>query len=307
MNELFLAFSNSLTALAMCIAVGFLCRRRQMLNDTATSSMAELLVKVTMPCTVFMSLMRPFSQTLMFESLATFFITGIIYIVGGYIGLAVAKIMKASPGERECWRFGVAFGNVGFMGIPVVMAVFGEEGLIYVSMAAASFSLLSFTMGIRMYENAPREIRLIRLLRNSPAIPATIIGFVLFLTGLRLPGVVEGGISLISGMTTPLSMILIGAILAKQRLLDSLTDIRVLPPTFARLILIPLMVFFILRIFIPNPLMVSVIVTLMAMPPAASTAIFAEQYNGDPVAAAKFVVVPTILCALTVPLISLLF
>jgi len=277
-----------------------------MLNDVHTSGMAELLVKVTMPCTVFMSLMRPFSRTLMIESLATFVITGVIYIAGGYLGLGLARLMKASPGEKQCWRFGCAFGNVGFMGIPVVMAVFGEEGLIYVSMAVASFSLLSFTVGLRMFDNAPRDFRLLQLMRNSPAVPATAAGFIMFLTGLRLPGAVEGGISLIGGMTTPLSMILIGAILAKQRLKDLLTDIRVLPPSAVKLILIPLASLFILRWFIPNQFMLSVIITMMAMPPAAATAIFAEQFQGDAITAAKFVVVPTILCAITVPLISLL-
>jgi len=62
----------------------------------------------------------------------------------------------------------------------------------------------------------------------------------------------------------------------------------------------------VLRPFVVNPLMLSVIVTIIAMPPAALTAIFAEQYKADALAAAKFVVVGTILCAITVPLISLL-
>ena len=306
MNGLFFAFANSLTALALCIVVGFVCRRQRLLNDVHMAGMAEVLVKVAIPCTIFIALMRPFSRELMFESLATFAITGVIYILGGYLGLFLARLMKATPGEKEAWHFGCSFGNIGFMGIPVVMAVFGEDGLIYVSMAAASFTFLSFTVGVRMFSNAPREIRFLRLMRNSPAVPATIIGFIMFLTELRLPSPLEGGIDLINGMTTPLSMILIGAILAKQRLKDSLTDVRVLPVTFVKLVLIPLVSLLVLRWFIPNPLMLSVIVTLMAMPPAATTAIFAEQYEGDAVSAAKFVVVPTILCAVTVPLIALL-
>jgi len=307
MSDLLLAFSNSLTALALCIVVGFVCRRKFILTDVHTSGLAELLVKVAMPSTVFISLMRPFSNELMIESLLTFFITGFIYIIGGYVGLIVSKLMKATNGERECWQFGIAFGNVGFMGIPVVMAVFGEAGLIYVSMAAASFSLLSFTLGVRMFDKAPKGIHILGLLKNSPAIPATAVGFLFFLTGLRLPSPLEGGIEIISGMTTPLSMILIGAILAKQKLKESLTDLRVLPPTFVKLVFVPLAVFFVLQFFIENRLMLSVIVTLMAMPPAAATAIFAERYEGDAVAAAKFVVVPTILCVVTVPLIAILF
>jgi len=307
MNELFLAFANSLTALALCIAVGFVCRRKWIIGDEHVTGMSNILWKVALPCTVFMSLMRPFTRTLLVESLASFVITGVIYILGGYLGLLLARVMKATEGEKECWQFGCAFGNVGFMGIPVVMAVFGADGLIYVSMGMAAFSILAFTIGSRMFAGAPRGLSFKRLLISSPAIPATVIGFLFFLTGFRLPQPLEGGIGLISGMTTPLSMLLIGAILAKQRLKDSLMDVRVLPPAFVKLAVIPLTSLFVLRFFIPNPLMLNVLVTIMAMPAAAAVAIFAEQHGGDSVAGAKFVVVSTVLSVVTVPLISLLF
>ncbi|MCL2840215.1 MAG: AEC family transporter [Defluviitaleaceae bacterium] len=306
MDGLFLTFTNSLTALAVCIVLGFVCRRQRLINDEHMGGMTVILMRVAMPCTVFIALMQPFSRELMIESLASFVITGVLYIAGGYLGLGVAKLMKMPDGIKESWQFGCAFSNVGFIGIPVVMAVFGPEGLIYVSMAAASFTILSFTVGVRMFSGGPKEIRILQVMKNSPAIPVTLIGFVLFLTGLRLPAPLEGGIALVSNMTTPLSMVLIGGMLAKQRLRDSFTDIKILPPTVIKLVVIPLAALFILRWFVPNPLMLSVIVTLMAMPPAASTAIFADQFGGDSVAAAKFVVVPTILCAITVPLIALL-
>ena len=307
MNDLFIAFSNSLVALALCIVIGYFCRRRQMLNDTHTSGMADLLVKVVMPCTVFMALMRPFSTALLLESVATFFITGAIYLLGGLLGIAVARMLKAQPGERQCWRFGLTFGNIGFMGIPVILAVFGYEGLFYVAMAMASFNLLTFTIGIRMFEGG-RAVKTgpVDLFLRNPALAATVIGFIFFLTGLRLPGPLEGGVSLIAGMNSPLSMILIGAILAKQRLIETVLNTRVLLPNAVKLLVIPLGSLLVLQRFVQNPVMLGVIITLMAMPPAASTAIFAEQFGGDAVAAARLVVVGTLLCAITVPLISLL-
>ncbi|MCL1788224.1 MAG: AEC family transporter, partial [Defluviitaleaceae bacterium] len=73
-----------------------------------------------------------------------------------------------------------------------------------------------------------------------------------------------------------------------------------------RLLVVPIAVFFILRWFLPNPLMFSVIVTLMAMPPAVLTVIFAEQFDADAFTSAKFIVVGTLLCVVTVPVISLL-
>ena len=298
---------NSFVALSLCIVVGFFSRRRRLLDDNHAKSFSDLLMNITLPCTVFISFMRPFSTELLVESLATFIITGIIFVAGGYIGLFVAKLTKASAGEVQGLRFGSAFGNVAFMGIPIVSAVFGDEGLIYVSMTIASFNLLVFTHGVRMFDNAPKNINLKALIIKTPALPALFLGFIFFVTGIRLPPSLEGGIGMIASMTTPLSMILIGMILAKQRLKDALMDIKMMPPVCVRLVIVPLLSFFILRIFISNPLMLDVIITLMAMPPAAVTVIFAEQYEADGMAAARFVVVSTIVCVVTVPLISLLF
>jgi len=309
MDGLFITFSNSLIALALCIAVGYFCKRKQIINDTHTAGMTEVLVKVAMPCAVFMSLMRPFSTALLLESVATFFITGGIFLAGGALGIVVARMMKASSEERKSWRFGLTFGNIGFMGIPVITAVFGYEGLFYVAMALASFNLLTFTMGIRIFDTtgASKAGPLMIFIKN-PALTGTIIGFIFFLTGLRLPAPLEGGVTLMAGMNSPLSMIVIGALMAKHPLKDTFTDIRVLPANAVKLVVIPLASLFLLRPFMPNPIMLGTIVTLMAMPPAINTAIFAQQFGGegDTMFATRLVIVGTLLCVITVPLIALL-
>ncbi|MCL2287113.1 MAG: AEC family transporter [Firmicutes bacterium] len=308
MDGLFIAFSNSLVALAICMAVGYICRKTNMISDTHTVGMTNLLVRITMPATMFLSLYRSeFSRALLLECLATVIITGVFFVLGGYLGLLIAKIMKASPEERQNWQFGVAFGNIGFMGIPIITVVFGYEGLIYVAMALTAFNILTFTIGMRMFDNAPRDFSFKNIILRNPAISAVIVGFTFFVTGWALPDAIEGGITLIGGITSPMSMILLGVILARQSLKSAFTDVRLLPPIAVKLLLIPLVAFFALRWIIPNPLMFSVIITLMAMPPAALTAIFAEQFNANAFTSAKFVVVGTILCIITVPVIALLF
>jgi len=307
MGDLFLVFTNSLVALILCIVVGYICRRSRMLDDKHTSGIADLLVKVAMPCSVFMSLMRPFSTELLVESAITFIAICIIFLLGGVLGGLAGRALGATPGERPVWAFGVAYGNVGFMGIPIISAVFGYEGLFYVAMSLMAFNLLTFTVGVRMFDTkGEHRMGIVKLFLRTPALIGTVAGFGFFLTGLRLPAALEGGVSLIAGMTSPISMILIGAVLAKQRIKDTFTNIRLLPPVALRLMVVPICSWLVLRMFVTNPIMLGVIVTLMAMPPAAATVIFAEQYDGDAVHAAQLVVVGTLICVVTVPLISLL-
>jgi hypothetical protein len=326
MNELFSVFLSSLVSLVVCAVAGFICRKARILDDAFISGLTTLLVKVALPCTIFISMMRPFSRTLLAESGATFFLSTAVYLFGGLLGLTALKIIKyikrnAPPpeagGTGEAYAnimvFVLIFANVGYMGFPVIQAVFGEEGMIYASMANASFNILAFSLGVHMFQkHAGRETNgaisssAKKLLLSNVALISACIGFIFFVTGFRLPQPVNGGIAMIGAMTTPISMLLIGSILAKNPLKTLFDDWKIFPVMAARLLVIPVIAFYILRLFIVNTVMLGVIVVLTAMPAASLTAIFAEKYKSETALASKLVAFSTLLSVLTVPVIALM-
>ena len=307
MGELFFIFANSITSLVLCMAVGFFCYKKKLLTSVHISGLTDLLIRFAMPATVFVSLMRPFSRDLLFDSLTALFVFALLILASGFLGGVLAKLIRASEAEREVWQFGSAFGNFAFMGIPVVLAVFGPEGLIFVSTAMIATNTLSFTYGVRLFKDAPRQFTLADFLVQRPVIPAAIIGYAMFVTGFRFPSPVEGGIGLISGITAPVSMIVIGAVLARENLKEALLDMRLIPHTLLRLLVLPVLTFFTLRSIFGSTLMVYVLTTLMAMPVGAITVILAEKYARNSKLAARFVVVTTLLSAITMPVLSLMF
>ena len=310
----FTAFLESLVSLAVCIAVGFICRKCRVLDDKLISGLTTLLVKVTLPCTVFISLMRPFSQTLLWESGATFLLSAAVFLFGGLAGYVVFKLYKRKKTDAyaNVMIFALIFANVGYMGFPVTQAVFGGEGMIYASMVNASFNLLVWSLGIQMFRKHSaaaedeQKFSMGKLILSNIALLATGTGFVFFVTGLRLPQAVSGGISMIAGMTTPVSMLLVGAILAKSALRELFRDWRVFPVIAARLLILPLLAYAVLRLFIHNPVMLGVIVILTAMPAASLTAIFAEQYKSETALATKLVALSTLLSVVTVPFVAVI-
>ena len=307
-NTMFVSFISSLAILAVCIVIGYISRKVGVFTDTLNVGMSTVLVKVTLPCVIFVSMMRPFSQTLLMESLATLFITAAVYLSGFWIGMGLARLMGAAEDEKRVWQFALVFANVGYMGFPIIQAVYGYEGMIYATMANVSFNILAFSLGVYLFKrdtSGAVKANLKAIILN-PALVATYLGFLFFVTGLRLPAVVQDGISLVGDITVPLSMMLVGSILAKSRLLSLVNDPRVLPVIFMRLLGIPLAAFFILRLFVHNSVMLGVIVMLAATPAAALTVIFAEQYKGNTAAASKIVALSSILCLLSIPLISLI-
>jgi len=306
-NAMFVSLVSGLAALAVCIAAGYASRKAKILTDELNAGMSTVLVKVTLPCMVFISMMRPFSQTLLMESLATLLLTMVIYVSGHVIGMGLARLMGATPDEKQVWQFALVFANVGYMGFPIVQAVYGSEGMMYATMANVTFNILAFSLGVYLFKRDTTGTVKVNLkaIALNPALIATYIGFIFFITGFRLPSVFQDGVALVGDMTIPLSMILVGSILAKSRPLTLVNDPRVLPVIFIRLLGIPLVSFFILRLFIHNPVMLGVIVILAGMPVAALTVIFAEQYKGNTVVASKLVALSSILCLLSIPLLSL--
>ena len=307
MSELFLVFVDSIATLLIGMAIGFFCYRKRIITDIHIPGLIDLLVRITMPATVFISLMRPFSRELLFENLTTLAIFTCLTFMSGILGGVLAKLMRASDAEREVWQFGSAFGNVTFMGIPVILVVFGPEGLIFVSMSMIASNILTFTYGIRMFKSAPKHLNIMKLLAENPVIPAAVLGFAMFLTGLRFPSTIENSVSLLAAITTPLSMIVFGAILARNNLIEAFLDIRLIPHSILKLVVLPIITLFVLRSIFGSTLMVHVLATLVAMPVAAKTVILAEKYAENSSIAARFVVVTTLLSAISVPLLSLLF
>ena len=307
-NAIFVTFLNSLSILAVLIVFGYVARKLGVLTDTINAGMSTLLVKITLPCTIFVSMLRPFTRTLLMESLATLLISAAVYLSGYVIGMGLARLMNAELEEKRVWQFALVFANVGYMGFPIIYAVYGYEGMIYTTMANVVFNILAFSLGVYLFKkDRDEEVRAnLKLALFNPALVATYIGFFLFLTGLRPPEFIESGVGLVGGMTTPLSMLIVGSILAKSRLLTLVNDPRVLPVIFMRLVGIPLVALLVLRPFLHNDVMLGVIVILAAMPVAALTVIFAEQYKGNTAVASKLVALSSLLCLFSIPLISLL-
>lgn len=311
-NAMLETFVGSLTALTICIVVGYICRKVNILTDAVNAGLSTLLVKVTLSFLVFNSMLQPFSYELLIDSLVTIAITAAVYLSGYVLGMVLARIMRASFAEKRVWQFSLMFANVGYMGFPIIYAVYGNAGLIYTTMANVTFNILAFSIGIYLYkressEDVKVDIKsVIKSIALNPVLIGVYIGFVFFITGWRLPYAIGEGVYLVGSMTVPLSMMLIGAILAKSKFITLFTDLRVMPVIAVRLLVIPFATFFILRPFLHNIVMLEVIVVLSAMPAAGLTVIFAEQYKSDTASASKIVALSSFLCLLSIPLISML-
>ncbi len=301
----FYAVFSQVMVLFLILMVGFVARKLHVLNEAVTRGMSSLLLKLAMPALIIDSLQQTYSVELLRQSAVIVVIAFLVYAALAVVAFIVPKMLRIPQQELGVFRFAVLFSNVGFMGYPVVLAVFGQEGLFYAAVYNLPFNLLVFTLGIALLRLSDKaaDYRITWQLFVSPVVVAVVLGFVLFAFSIALPTPILLAVRQIGSITTPLSMIVVGSLLAHIDGSWLLANWRIYVLSALRLVLIPLAVWSGLRLFTSHALLIGVPTLIAAMPAAANTAILADECNANPNFAAQVVFVSTLLSALTIPLI----
>ena len=141
----------------------------------------------------------------------------------------------------------------------------------------------------------------------SPGVIASIIALIIYFAHIQLPDVIASTVSMIGDITTPVAMLIIGSTLATIPLKEVFMELKIYPYTLIKQILVPVIVYPILKLFIADPLVLGVTLIMISMPVGNSAVLFATEYDGDVSLAAKAVFMTTLLSIITIPLIVALF
>lgn len=283
----------------LIVVVGAVLRRMKRFGDGMIAGLSDLLLSVSMPCLVISAFQFAFTERIALNMLAVFAVAAAAHLLGFLAGrLGCRRGME--PRRRAVLRFSLTFSNCAFMAFPLVEAMFGAEGLIYASVYLASYNLFQWTLGVRIYR-AEERLSWRHLL--TPGLISVAIGAGLFFLGWRLPGPLAGACSQLGALTTPVSMLLIGARMSDSRPRDFLGDPAIYLVALVRLVAMPLLLYAALRLTGLDPLPMGVAVMSIGMPPAAATVMFAERYGGDAALASRVVFVVTLLSMVTIPVV----
>lgn len=303
---------SNLIGLFLLIGAGFLAVRLGWLPRSASEVFTALLMRITLPATVFCSMLRPFTAAFLRDALIIMALTLAAHLSYTALALGLSRGFRVAPGRRGMWSLCCAFCNNGFMGFPVAYALFGEEGLALAIMLGIPFNLLVYTIGAKLVcldpsgDSARTEMPWRKILL-SPVNIATVVGIVFFCLQIPVAEAVRTPIQHLSNVTTPLSMFVTGMNLSDSRLGAVVRDRDVLTASATRLLLFPLLTWALVsRLPVENPLVLSVFLVIMAMPSPAVSVILGEQYGGCVQLAARTVFLSSLLCIVTLPLIALL-
>lgn len=302
MNAL-LTLEQMLVMLLMLI-VGVVCAKTGVIDADGNRKITRFTLAVPQSCMVLSSAINIEFEIHAAKLAAVFFSGFVMYAVLIALGALVWFVLRKREGQRELYAFMTVFGNVGFMGFPVISALLGSEALLYASLLLVPFNLLAYSVGVMMIRGELRDgFHFDTSVLRSPPMVATYVAIVLLLLRVHIPAPVEEAVDAMGDMIVPLSMIIVGASLGDMPLGEALGDWRCYVFSLFRLLVVPAAVWLVMGLFIKNELLLGVMTIQAGMPVAAIASMLSLQYGRNASLASRTVFVSSVLSTLTIPLI----
>ena len=278
------------------LLIGYFLFRKKLVSTQGSADIGRMLLYVVMPIAIIKSYLVDFSMEKL-EGLAVSFVLAILSLL---LAIVIARLFFKKDSGTE--RFGVAFSNAGFIGIPLVQMTLGEEAVFYVASFVALLNILQWTYGVLVITGDKSAISFAKI-RTNPIVLSFMAGILLFFLPVSLPAAVTGIIGTIASMNGPLAMIVLGVYLAQIPLKSLFTDKKVYLATAVRLLVIPALTIVLMMLFPDKYLMVKLTILIAASAPVGSNvAIFAQIYDKDYTQAVKEVCMSTLFCIITLPI-----
>ena len=283
------------------MAMGFLARRLGYFNAETDQRLSKVVLNITMPAMIVSAVITGDTLPELREVLAVLKVAAVFYLLEMVFALLVPRFLGGTPGQRGVWRFALIFNNMAFIGYPVVTALFGPEALFYAVILNVPFNLLSYTLGPLMLVGA-RRFRWRQLL--TPCTVAAVLGLFFALTRLRPPAIVGSCLSFVGDVTVPLSLLVVGSLLAGLPVGRVFRSPRLWCLSLLRLLVLPGILFLLLRPLGTEPTLLGIAVIEMAMPVAVNGSILCLEYGGDKETMAQATLLTTAASIVTIPLIA---
>ncbi len=277
--------------------IGYFLYKKKLVSAGGSADIGRILLYIVMPAAILKSYLADFSR----ERLEGLFVSFLAALLSLLLSIAAARI--AFSKEQGIERFGAAFSNAGFIGIPLVQMTLGEEAVFYVSSYVALLNILQWTYGL-VTITGDRSLISVKRLRTNPILLSFLAGIALFLLPVSLPETAENMVGTIAAMNGPLAMIVLGVYLGQVPLRSLFSGRVVYRCALVRLIVIPVLTMALLFVFPEKYHMLKLTILIAASAPVGSNvSIFAQLYGQDYMQSVKEVTLSTLLCIITLPLI----
>ena len=299
---------TSLVMIFLLIIPGIIFRKKDIISAAQSDGISSLAVNITWPCLVVDAMQMDFSAAVLKDSGYMMAAAMVVFAMTAVVTLVLSKLLRLDNSKRYITAFMLLFGNTGFIGIPVIRALYGTEAVFFAAILEMVNDVVIFTIGMMLIQmSAGAKLRFEPKLFLNPGLIGVIVGLLLFLLDIRLPEVIGGAVEMVGDATTPLTMFLIGYQLGGLKAKEILKDASIYVISFTKLLIVPVLALIVLRVAVGDfSLWEKVLIMSFAMPAGSVSVIFSQQYRGETAFATKTVLLSTLFSIVTIPVFAVM-
>lgn len=288
------------------VVLGYALCKLGYMGDKFDQKLSSIVIDVTCPALILSSVMGAElpDRSLILPLLGIGFLTYILLLVFGFW---VPRFVAKSRDEQGMIGFALMFANVGFIGYPIVSAIFGPKAVFYAALLNIPNTFFIFTAGVMLVKGEHNMKSLSAKVLFSPAMIAAFVAALMVAFGVRTPDIIARPVTMVGNITIPAALMVIGSSMARLPLKEIIGSPKVYVASLLRLVVVPLSVYFLFRFCGVSDVINNINTVIIAMPVASYGTMFCLKYGRNPSLMTEMTFVTTLGAILTIPLITLLF
>ena len=300
-------FEVMMTLFAIVI-VGYVAGRLGYMGGEFDKKLSSLVINFTCPALILASAMtgelpdrRLILPLLGISTLTYILLTGVAFLL--------PRFLTKKKDDEGIVGFALMFGNVGFMGYPVVASIFGQQAVFYAAVLNVVNTFAVFTIGTILIVGDLSDGRRFqkKVLYSTPMISAYLAMLIVAFGIDGIPGIISQPLTMIGNITVPAALLIIGSSMSQLSARSMLGNMTVYTTTVFRLLLIPIGLYYLCSALGFNSYVVNINTLVVAMPVATYGTILCLKYNRDTTLITETTLITTLLSMLTIPLLTILF
>ena len=312
--SLFLTSITSIIPIIAIIVLGYILQVNGWFGDDFGPNLSRLIMNVALPASIFVSVMKYLTLDKLISLSGGLLYTFVAFILGYIVAYIAVVVFKVRPGRRGTMINTFVNANTIFIGLPLNVALFGEQALPYFLIYYITNTISTWTLGVYLMTSDSKSGQSKETTKFDwkKLLPAPLVGFLVALLFLILripiPDFATNTLTYVGNIVTPLSLIYIGIVLAKAGLNTITFDKDTIVTLVGRFILAPLIMLLVLKFFAPN-MVTAEFKTFMiqsATPALAVLPILANQGKGDVEFSTNVVTLSTVLFIVVIPILQTL-
>ena len=295
--------------LFVIVIVGYVAGKLSYLGGDFDRQLSRLVINITCPALILSSAMtgelpdRQFILPLLAISVIT-------YVVLTIVAFLLPRYLTRKKDDEGAIGFALMFGNVGFMGYPVVASIFGHEAVFYAAVLNVVNTFAVFTVGTMLItgKSGVEQKRFEKkVLYSTPMLAAYLTMAIVALEIDNIPEAISQPLTMIGNITVPAALLIIGSSMSNLPIRAFLGNASVYVTALMRLAIIPLGMFYLCRALGFSPLVVNINTVVIAMPVATYGTILCLKYEKDTTLMTEVTFITTLLSMLSIPLLVMFF